>query len=71
MRVLLIVFLVASCVLASLKQDLYKVLELERGANERDIKKAYRRLSGIYHPDKNDGDEKAREKFIEINRVDS
>ncbi|KAI9670276.1 MAG: hypothetical protein M1831_006490 [Alyxoria varia] len=33
-------------------KDYYKVLELERGASEKDIKKAYRRMSKKYHPDK-------------------
>lgn len=29
-----------------------------KGSNDRDIKKAYRKLSLIYHPDKETGDEK-------------
>ena len=68
MRVLLLL-LVAVAVFCAPQLDPYKVLELQRGATEKDVKKAFRRLSGIYHPDKNSGDEKAREKFIEINRV--
>ncbi|KZT22354.1 DnaJ-domain-containing protein [Neolentinus lepideus HHB14362 ss-1] len=45
--------------------DLYKVLELDRSADERDIKKAYKRLSRKYHPDKNK-DPGAEDKFVEI-----
>ncbi|KAH7884713.1 hypothetical protein F5I97DRAFT_1492738 [Phlebopus sp. FC_14] len=45
--------------------DLYKVLELSRGASEQDIRKAYKRLSRQYHPDKNK-DPGAEEKFVDI-----
>lgn len=31
----------------------FSILGLENGASEADIKKAYRRLSILYHPDKN------------------
>ena len=34
-------------------EDFYRLLQLERTASERDIKKAYRTLSKRYHPDKN------------------
>lgn len=33
--------------------DYYKILEIERDADERTIKKSYRSLSKKYHPDKN------------------
>lgn len=33
--------------------DPYAILELEPGASETEIKKRYRRLSILYHPDKN------------------
>lgn len=39
---------------------------MDKSASERDIKKAYRTLSKKFHPDKNPGDESAREKFGEI-----
>ena len=35
------------------KSDYYKVLEIERTASAKDIKKAYYHLSKKYHPDKN------------------
>jgi DnaJ like chaperone protein len=34
------------------KRDYYEVLGLERGADQKDIKKAYRRLMSQHHPDK-------------------
>lgn len=49
--------------------DLYKTLELERDATAVDIKKAYRRLALKYHPDQNDGDKAAEEKFKEISEA--
>ncbi|KAF7424622.1 DnaJ- protein scj1 [Pleurotus ostreatus] len=45
--------------------DLYKVLDVDRSASEQDIKKAYKRLSRRYHPDKNK-DPGAEDKFVEI-----
>ncbi|KAJ5707293.1 hypothetical protein N7488_007094 [Penicillium malachiteum] len=47
-------------------EDYYKILGLDKSASEKDIKRAYRTLSKKYHPDKNPGDDTAREKFGEI-----
>ena len=49
-----------------MKRDHYEVLEVERSANEQEIKKAYRKLARKYHPDANPGDEAAEEKFKEV-----
>ena len=39
--------------LALCAEDYYKVLGIDRQANDKQIKSAYRQLSKKYHPDKN------------------
>jgi len=53
------------------KSDHYQVLGLKRDCTEEDIKKAYRELALIHHPDKNDGSEESAEKFKEVCRSSS
>ena len=49
--------------------DLYEVLELNPEASEHDIKKAFRKLSILYHPDKNPGDKSAHQRYLDVNRA--
>lgn len=52
-------------VLASTKKNLYATLGLKRNATNTEIKKAYRKLSMKFHPDKNKSPD-AESKFREI-----
>jgi len=52
--------------MAENKRDYYEVLGVDKNAGTDDIKRAYRKLAGKYHPDRNPGDKSAEEKFKEI-----
>ncbi len=51
------------------KRDYYEVLSVHKNASDVEIKKAYRRLALKYHPDKNQGDKDAEEKFKEASEA--
>jgi len=45
------------------KQDYYETLGIQKGADEAEIKKAYRAMAKKYHPDNNPGDKAAEDQF--------
>lgn len=55
------------------KKDLYKILDILPSATEAEIRKAFKKLAGKWHPDKNSNNEEMRElaekNFKEINEA--
>lgn len=49
--------------------DYYKVLGVDESASQDEIRKAYRKLSLLHHPDKNQGNPESEEKFKNINEA--
>ncbi len=49
--------------------DYYKILGVEKKADQEDIKKAYRKLALKYHPDRNPDNHEAEEKFKKISEA--
>ena len=52
-----------------LEKDFYKTLGVAKTAKPAEIKTAYRKLARKYHPDSNQGDAKAEERFKEISEA--
>jgi hypothetical protein len=50
-------------------RTLYQVLELPQGANEQQLKVAFRTLARRFHPDVNAGDQTAEQRFKEVNQA--
>ena len=51
------------------KKNYYEILGVDKKASADEIKSAYRKLAMKYHPDRNQGNEEAAEKFKEINEA--
>ena len=50
-------------------KDFYKVLGVDKGVSQAELKKTYRKLARTHHPDSNQGDAKAEEKFKEVSEA--
>lgn len=69
---LLFAYLIAfSCFIPSLVigEDFYELLGISRDADDRTIRRAFKKLAIQLHPDKNQDDPSAHEKFVRINRA--
>ena len=51
------------------RPDYYKTLGVGKNASDEEIKKAYRKLARKYHPDTNQGDKQAEERFKQISQA--
>src|SRR5690625_1685466 len=54
-----------------LDKDFYATLGVAKDASAADIKKAYRKLARQYHPDANQGDDAAEQRFKEITEANT
>jgi DnaJ-class molecular chaperone len=62
----LIAALVLLCSMVLGGRDYYQILSVKRNATPADIKKSYRKMSLLHHPDKNPDDPDAVSKFQDI-----
>lgn len=56
------------CSAEGMRPDYYSLLEVPRGASAEEVRRAYRRLALLYHPDKNATAE-AEARFKEISKA--
>ncbi|HUU62214.1 MAG TPA: DnaJ C-terminal domain-containing protein [Acidimicrobiia bacterium] len=54
-----------------LEKDYYEILGVDRGASEKEITAAYRRLAKKHHPDNNPGDAAAEARFKEVSEANT
>ncbi len=52
-----------------MKADFYETLGVQKSADEKELKSAFRKLAMQFHPDRNPGDAACEHKFKEINEA--
>jgi len=63
---LMIIILLMSSASAESNRDFYKILGIKRSAKEKEIKKAFKKMSLKVHPDKNPDDDDALRKYQDV-----
>uniref|UniRef100_A0A7N0ZX81 DnaJ protein ERDJ3B n=1 Tax=Kalanchoe fedtschenkoi TaxID=63787 RepID=A0A7N0ZX81_KALFE len=66
---LFLVIFLCYAVAAIAAKSYYEILQVQKGASDAQIKRAYRKLALKYHPDKNQGNAEAHAKFTDINNA--
>ncbi|KAG6022836.1 hypothetical protein E4U19_004746 [Claviceps sp. Clav32 group G5] len=69
LRCVTLFLLLALVQLVLCAEDYYNVLGVSKEATDKQLKSAYRKLSKKYHPDKNPGDETAKEHFVQVSEA--
>lgn len=65
-KVCILLLLFAITTLVQCGRDFYGILGVKKNSSPAEIKKAYRKMSLQYHPDKNPDDPTAKQKFQDI-----
>ncbi|GAB6029749.1 hypothetical protein CHUAL_005464 [Chamberlinius hualienensis] len=64
-----LLFLNFYAVVMIMAEDYYELLGISRDADNREIRKSYKKLALQYHPDKNKDNEEIQEMFVKINKA--
>lgn len=66
---LLFILLIDKVIIVNSSEDYYEILGIRKDADNREIRRAFKKLAITLHPDKNQDDPEAHEKFLKINKA--